>query len=266
MSAEEPDALPFAVLKEKNGIATLTLNRPNQANALSQGLLYAMHEHLYHLRFRDDIRVVIVTGAGEEAFCAGADLKERRGMDDNQVRQAVGLIRDIVEGVARLPMPTVAAVNGAAFGGGTELALACDVRIAAASAKLGLTETSLAIIPGAGGTQRLPRLVGLAKAKELIYTARRVDAQTALSLGLVNEVVPDGELEDRSNALAEEMARNGPIALRQAKFAIDHGFDLSLDAGLAVEGKAYELVIPTEDRQEALSAFAEKRKPVFRGR
>lgn len=266
MAEQHTQSSEFAILSVEDGIAVLTLNRPLQANALSQGLLFALHEHLMNLTYRDDVRVVMITGAGEKAFCAGADLKERRTMDEAGVRRAVGLIRSTVEEVARLPMPTIAALNGVAFGGGTELALACDLRIAARSARLGLTETSLAIIPGAGGTQRLPRLIGLAKAKELIYTARRIDAQTAHELGLVNQVVPDADLMKESIALAMEVAANGPIALRQAKFAIDKGFDLSLESGLAVESKAYELVIPTEDRVEALQAFAEKRAPVFRGK
>ncbi|WDL97455.1 enoyl-CoA hydratase [Alicyclobacillus sp. ALC3] len=263
---DETQPLELATLSVADEIATLTLNRPTQANALSRGLLLALHEHLLALTYRADIRVLIMTGAGQKAFCAGADLKERRGMSETEVRRAVGLIRTTVEDVARLPFPTIAAVNGVAFGGGTELALACDLRVAAASAKLGLTETSLAIIPGAGGTQRLPRLVGLAKAKELVYTARRIAASTALEIGLVNRVVPDDQLMNESVTLAREIAANGPIALRQAKFAMDRGFDLSLEAGLAVESKAYELVIPTEDRVEALQAFAEKRPPQFRGR
>lgn len=256
----------LVLLEETDGVVTLTLNRPHAANALSQGLLYALHDHLYNLRFRQDVRALIITGQSGKAFCAGADLKERRGMDDGQVRRAVALIRAVIESVGQLPMPTIAAVNGVAFGGGTELALVCDLRIAAASAKLGLTETGLAIIPGAGGTQRLPRLVGLAKAKELIFTARRIDAETALAIGMVNQVVDDADLLPAARALAMEIAQNGPVAVRQAKFAIDKGFDLTLEAGLAVEGMAYELVIPTEDRLEALQAFAEKRKPNYLGR
>jgi methylglutaconyl-CoA hydratase len=160
----------------------------------------------------------------------------------------------------------IAAVNGVAFGGGTELALAADLRIAAESAKFGLTETSLAIIPGAGGTQRLPRLIGLAKAKELIFTARRIGAATALQIGLVNDVVADAELLPAAYRLAEEIAQNGPIAVRQAKFAMDQGCEVDLRTGLAIEEKAYEVVIPTRDRLEGLAAFAEKRKPLYEGR
>jgi enoyl-CoA hydratase/carnithine racemase len=253
-------------VEERDGIVTLTLNRPDSANALSLALLSEFHEVLSNLRFRSDVRVVILTGAGTKAFCAGADLKERRGMDEDQVRKTVSQIRGVVEGVANLPMPVIAAVNGVAFGGGTELALAADLRIAAESARFGLTETSLAIIPGAGGTQRLPRLIGLAKAKELIFTARRIDAATALRLGLVNDVVPDAELLPAAHRLADEIAQNGPIAVRQAKFAIDQGCEVDLRTGLAIEQKAYDVVIPTQDRLEGLAAFAEKRKPRYEGR
>jgi methylglutaconyl-CoA hydratase len=256
----------LVLVEERDGIVTLTLNRPDSANALSLALLSEFHEVLTDLQFRSDVRVVILTGAGTKAFCAGADLKERRGMDEDQVRKTVSQIRGVVEGVANLPMPVIAAVNGVAFGGGTELALAADLRIAAESARFGLTETSLAIIPGAGGTQRLPRLIGLAKAKELIFTARRIDAATALSLGLVNDVVPDAELLPAAYRLAEEIAQNGPIAVRQAKFAIDQGCEVDLRTGLAIEQKAYDVVIPTRDRLEGLAAFAEKRKPRYEGR
>lgn len=256
----------LVVRTDTNGMSQLTINRPDNANALSRAVLYELHEHLADLKFNVDVRVVVLTGAGDKAFCAGADLKERKGMDDREVRQTVALIRSVVNQVAELPMPVIAAVNGAAFGGGMELALAADIRIASASAKMGLTETSLAIIPGAGGTQRLSRLIGIARAKELIYTARRIDAQTAFDMGLVNRVVAADQLLAQVEQLANEIAKNGPVALRQAKFAIDQGSSVDLQTGLAIEQKAYELVIPTEDRMEGLLAFAEKRPPQYKGR
>ena len=256
----------LVLLNVQDGIATIRLNRAEAANALSIALLEALAANLAELQHRSDVRVVIVTGEGDKAFCAGADLKERRGMDDVQVRQAVARIRGVVQAVADLPMPVIAAINGVAFGGGTELALAADLRICADTARLGLTETSLAIIPGAGGTQRLPRLVGIAKAKELILTARRIDAAEALRIGLVDEVVPFHELLDRAHALAGEIAKNGPVAVRQAKFAIDQGMNVDLATGLRIEQKAYEVIIPTEDRLEGLRAFAEKRAPKYEGR
>lgn len=251
---------------ENQGVVTLTLNRADSANALSTALLEALQQALYELRFRSDVRTVIITGAGTKAFCAGADLKERRNMNEQQVRQTVALIRGTVNAVAAMPVPVIAAVNGVAFGGGTELALAADIRIAASSSKFGLTETSLAIIPGAGGTQRLTRLIGIAKAKELIYTARRIDATTALELGLVNAVVDDEALLASAEQMALDIAQNGPLAVRQAKFAIDQGAGVDLHTGLAIEEKAYELIIPTEDRLEGLRAFQEKRKPQYQGK
>ena len=160
----------------------------------------------------------------------------------------------------------IAAINGFAFGGGTELALACDIRIASSNVLMGLTETSLAIIPGAGGTQRLPRIVGVAKAKELIYTARRFNAEYALEIGLVSKVVAPDELMDAALEMAREIAKNGPIGGAQAKFALNYGSEASLGVALPLESKAYEVTIPTEDRLEALAAFAEKRKPAFKGK
>lgn len=187
-------------------------------------------------------------------------------MDENQVRRCVGLIRGVMDKVENLPVPTIAAVNGAALGGGTELALACDLRVVVESAKMGLTETSLAIIPGAGGTQRLPRLIGKAKAKELIFTARRVDAAECLALGLANRVAPAASLLDDARALASEIGRNGPVALKAAKRAIDRGMEMDLGNALVFESTCYEMTIPTEDRREGLLAFREKRKPVYKGK
>ncbi|MCP8970352.1 enoyl-CoA hydratase [Ectobacillus ponti] len=246
-------------------IAKLTLNRPGQANALSLALLEELQAALQDIRANRDVRVVILTGAGEKAFCAGADLKERAGMTEEQVRQAVAVIRSTINLVENLPQPVIAAINGVALGGGTELSLACDFRIAAEAATLGLTETSLAIIPGAGGTQRLPRLIGLGRAKELIFTARRVTAAEAEQYGLVEYVVPAAELESKATALAERIAANGPVAVRLAKQAIAKGMETDLQTGLELEWQAYEGVIGTSDRLEGLQAFKEKRKPVYKG-
>lgn len=256
----------FVVLQQRDdGILIMMLNRVESANALSTALLQELQIKLEEAA-QSDARVVILTGAGQKAFCAGADLKERRGMDESQVRQAVARIRRVIQAVASLPMPVIAAVNGVAFGGGTELALACDLRVSAESAKFGLTETSLAIIPGAGGTQRLARLIGIAKAKELIFTARRIDAHTALQFGLVNQVTSDESLLGQAIVLAQEIASNGPIAVRQAKYAMDVGVETDLATGLVIETKAYEMTIPTQDRLEGLSAFAERRLPKYQGK
>ncbi|MEH7493180.1 enoyl-CoA hydratase [Neobacillus niacini] len=253
------------VNKLDHGIVMITLNRPEAANALSIEMLEGLSDALLTCKYDRSVRCIVITGAGEKAFCAGADLKERAGMDPIQVRKTVSLIRDNINSLESLPHPVIAAVNGVAFGGGTELALACDIRIASENAKLGLTETSLGIIPGAGGTQRLPRLVGKGRAKELIFTARRIDAKEALVIGLVEYTVPFVNLIDKALEIAGQIVRNGPIALAQAKFAIDKGYDVDLNTGLAIEQNAYEITIPTKDRLEGLKAFKEKRTPNYIG-
>lgn len=251
--------------KRGGGIAVILLNRPEAANALSVEMLNGLYDALQECRYDKEIRAVILTGAGEKAFCAGADLKERAGMDPVEVRKTVSLIRQTINSAESLPKPVIAAVNGVALGGGTELALACDIRIAAETAKFGLTETSLGIIPGAGGTQRLPRLIGKGRAKELIFTARKVEAAEAAAIGLAEYVVPPAQLLDKALEIAEQIAANGPLAVAQAKFAIDHGSDAGLATGLAIEQNAYEVTIPSKDRLEGLQAFKEKRKPVYTG-
>lgn len=251
--------------KQDNGIMVITLNRPEAANALSGQMLEDLHEAIQACRYDRTVRCVIITGAGGKAFCAGADLKERAEMDPVQVRRTVSLIRGNINDLEILPQPVIAAVNGAAIGGGMELALACDIRIASQSAKFGLTETSLGIIPGAGGTQRLPRLIGKGRAKELIFTARRIDALEALEIGLAEYVVPPESLMDKALEIARKIVRNGPIAITQAKFAIDNGYDADLHTGLAIEQNAYEVTIPTKDRLEGLQAFKEKRPPKYKG-
>ncbi|GLH62444.1 enoyl-CoA hydratase [Parageobacillus sp. G301] len=249
----------------ENGIAIITLNRPESANALSTALLYELSHLLYDLAFRRDIRVVIFTGAGEKVFCAGADLKERAGMNETEVRKTVTLIRETINQIEQLPQPVICALNGSAFGGGLELALACDIRVAADTAQLGLTETSLGIIPGAGGTQRLPRLIGKGKAKELIFTAKRITAKEAEQIGLVEYVVPREQLMEKAMEIAEQIVVNAPIAVMQAKIAINRGLDVDLATGLRIEQMAYDITIPTKDRLEGLQAFKEKRKPVYKG-
>ena len=251
--------------EDKNGVALLTLNRPKVMNCLNFELLHALRDAVDSIRFDTDIRVVIITGAGEKAFCAGADLKERVTLSPTQVKEFIFTIRSLFTAIEQLPKPVIAAVNGAAFGGGTELALASDIRIAAGTASMGLTETRLAIIPGAGGTQRLPRLIGKGKAKELIFTGRRVGADEALAIGLVNAVSSPDDLVNDCFDMAGEICKAGPIAIEQAKYAINYGMETDLQTGLAIESNAYWVVIPTKDRLEGLAAFREKRKPVYRG-
>ncbi len=254
------------VLKEKRDfVLLLTLNRPEVMNALNLPTLLELKGILEEVWFSRDVRVIIITGAGDKAFCAGADLKERERMTELEVKNYIRTIRETFTMIEDIPKPVICAINGYAFGGGLEMALACDIRIAADTAKMGLTETSLAIIPGAGGTQRLPRIVGKAKAKELIFTARRITADEAYRIGLVNEVVPKERLLDRAFEIAEEIAKNGPLAVEAAKFAINKGSEVDIKTGLEIESKAYDTLIPTKDRREGLLAFKEKRKPNYVG-
>ncbi|MBW6486699.1 MAG: enoyl-CoA hydratase/isomerase family protein [Syntrophobacterales bacterium] len=260
------------LLKERTeeGILTLTLNRPEAMNCFNFELLAELAETIREANFDLALRCIIITGAAgddpkKSSFSTGADLKERRTLSDDQVRRFIFTIRNTFTAVEQVRVPVIAAINGYAFGGGMEIALASDIRIASENAIMGLTETSLGIIPGGGGTQRLPRIVGLAKAKELIFTARRLDAQTALKIGLVNRVVEPAELLTAAREIALEIAKNGPIGVAQAKFALNFGTEASLGVALSLESKAYDVTIPTKDRLEALAAFAEKRKPVFRG-
>lgn len=250
----------------EGSIGLITLLRPEAANAMSVQLLRELSDTLDQINGDPTVRVVLLTGAGEKAFCAGADLKERKGMSDRQVKQIVQLIGATVAKVETLAQPVIAVLNGVAFGGGLELALACDLRVAAAHVKLGLTETSLGIIPGAGGTQRLPRLIGLGKAKELIYTARRLNAEEAKNYGIVEYVHETHELMERAQQLALEMAKNAPLSLVQAKVAMNQGVEVDLATGLKIESLAYSALIPTEDRLEGLLAFQEKRAPQYSGK
>jgi len=252
-------------VEKEQHLCLITLNRPEVYNSLNREIVLFLREELERLADDKSVRAVIITGEGEKAFCAGADLKERQTMTPEQVLQFLKTLQDTLLTLERLPKPVIAAINGVAFGGGTELALACDLRIMSRHAKMGLTETSLGIIPGGGGTQRLPRLIGKGKAKELIYTARHVDAEEALAIGLVNQVVEPAELLDAARRLAADIAKNAPLAIAQAKYAIDHGLEVDLVTGLAIETNAYQVLIPTKDRLEGLKAFQERRKPNYRG-
>jgi enoyl-CoA hydratase len=254
------------LLEQKGHTALITINRPEAMNAFNYDTLNELQQVVDSLRINPDVRVVIFTGSGEKAFSVGADLKERKTLTEAQVLRNVYKIGEVFQSVATLPQPTVAAMNGYAFGGGMELALACDFRLAAAGASMGLTETSLAIIPGAGGTQRLPRLIGESKALELILTAKRLTSEEAHEIGLVTRVVNKDNFFEEVHAFVEPMLSNGPVALQQAKYAVKNGMNVDLQTGLQIERKAYEITIPTEDRVEALLAFSEKRKPEFKGK
>ncbi len=251
--------------EQKGHIAFVTINRQEALNCFNYETLQEFGNLVEKIASSREIRSVIFTGAGDKAFSAGADLKERKHLSVDEVKRNVKKIREVFDAVSNLPQPTFAAVNGYAFGGGFELMLACDFRIAVEDVVMGLTEVSWGIIPGAGGTQRLPRLIGETKAKELIFTARKFTSQKALQEGIVSYVVKREDLLDKCIELAEEMIQNAPIALEQAKFAIDRGLNMDIQSGLLIEAKAYEITIPTKDRIEALTAFSEKRKPQFLG-
>lgn len=253
-------------LSVRGSLGVITIDRADRRNALSRETLLAFGKVGRELIADPAIRAIIITGAGDKAFCAGADLKERQGMGLEEVRAQVGLYRSELGVLDKSPKPVIAAINGVAFGGGLELALICDLRVAAGHAVLALPETSLGIIPGAGGTQRLPRVVGEARAKEMILLGRRLTAEEALGWGLVNRVTPAGvSVLDDAVAWAEAIAHGAPIAQAAALHAIDASFELSLEHGLAIERVAYDETLRSEDRNEALRAFAEKRKPNFTG-
>jgi enoyl-CoA hydratase/carnithine racemase len=255
------------VLVEREGsTAWLTLNRPHAANALSRELVASLRAELAALASQPDLAAVVIAGAGGKAFCAGADLKERLGMTLDETRAFLDELGALLGAIADFPRPVIAAIAGVALGGGLEIALACDMRLADETASLGLSEVRLGIIPGAGGTQRLARLCGIATAKELVLGGRRVDATTALRLRLVSQVVPPTELRAAVASLCADLSAAGPLALAQAKHAIDAGFGKPLDEGLAIERRCYEVVLASDDRNEGLRAFAEKRPPSYRGK
>lgn len=253
----------------EQGIYILNLNRQSAKNALSNDLVNNLIENVQKLKTVNDLKVLIIASKVKGVFCAGADLKERLKMDENEIDPFVAKLRSIAYEIHQFPMVTIAAVDGVAVGGGLEMALACDLRICSSDAKLGLVETKLAILPGAFGTQLLPRIVGPSKAKELIFAARILSGHQAESIGLVNEVKEQNE--DKTAAflgsidLAKQIIPNGPIALRAAKIAINDGIDANLKEGLNIERAAYRKVIPTKDRIEGLKAFIEKRKPIYKG-
>jgi enoyl-CoA hydratase/carnithine racemase len=253
-------------VERRDGVGILTIDRERRLNALSRATLYALGRLGAELVADPSVRAIILTGAGERAFCAGADLKERQGMSLDDVRVQVGLYRSELGVLDRSPKPVVAAINGVALGGGLELAMVCDLRVTVPTAKLGLPETSLGIIPGAGGTQRLARLVGEGRATEMICLGRRLNAAEALSWGLVNHVVPEGsDLIAETLAWMGPLAHGAPIAQANALRAIRTSYEVPLERGLELEAVYYDETLRSQDRVEALAAFAEKRKPVFRG-
>jgi enoyl-CoA hydratase/carnithine racemase len=256
------------LVEQRDRIEIWTMNRPEAMNSLSIALLAALNGQLERLERCEGSELpwcVVLGGAGGKAFCAGADLKERKTMPSEDVPAFVAGIGATMSRIAGSRVPFVAAVNGYAFGGGTEAALACDLRVVGPATSMGLTETRLGIIPGAGGSQRLPRLIGPGRAKSMILTGRRVGAEEAMTIGLA-EFSTEGDVLERALEVAAMVAGSAPVAVRAAKEAIDGGLELPLDQALTHEKACYRRTLETEDRLEALAAFAEKRKPLFQGR
>jgi enoyl-CoA hydratase/carnithine racemase len=253
-------------VERRDGVALVYLDRPDRMNALSRGLLEELARVGDALQEDAELAAVVITGRGDRAFSAGADLKERAGLSEDEVLELLELFRRAFAWLGTLRVPVVAAINGVALGGGLELALACDLRVAHESALLGLPETSLGIIPGAGGTQRLPRLVGRAKATELILLARRISAAEALEIGLLHRVIPASESFIEATLAYIEPIRSGAPIAQAAALAALRASELPLEQGLRAERSAYEECLRSEDRREALRAFQEKRPPKFQGR
>ena len=247
-------------LEYRGETAVLTVDRPKVLNALNSATLREMEEALSLLEERKDLRTVIVTGGGEKSFVAGADISEMVNASAPEGREMALLAKRCFERLEQMPVVTIAAVNGYALGGGCELAMACDIRVAAENAIFGQPECGLGILPGFGGTQRLARLVGKGLAKELIFTCRRIDAQEACRIGLVNQVVPQTELLESCLAMAEEIGLSAPLGVAYAKQAINAGLDIDLDSGLQMEANLFGLAFATQDKHEGMTAFLEKRK------
>jgi len=254
------------LVAEEEGIAVITFNRPKALNALNSNLLKELSQAVDAVAANSGIRVLVLTGAGEKAFVAGADIKELAGLSALQAKLFAKKGQDVINKLCALPIPVIAAVNGYALGGGTEMALACDFIYASENASMGLPETNLGLIPGFGGTQRLARLIGPNQAKEMIYTGKIIAAAQARELGLVNQVFPAEELMDEVMATARAMVSKGRVSLRAAKEAVNNGLDTDLSTGLKIEQDGFALCMVSEDAQEGTRAFIEKRKAVFKGR
>lgn len=251
--------------KKENGVAIITFNRPKALNALNQATLKELSDAIDQIRSGEDVKVLILTGAGEKAFVAGADIKELQKMTPLAAKHFSALGQEIFFKLAELPLPVIACVNGFALGGGCELAMSCDFIYASDNARFGQPEVNLGIIPGFGGTQRLARFVGKARALELCMTGDMIDAKAALEIGLVNQVLPSQQLMEATMDVANLLATKSRVALRGIKQVIHGGFDVDLRHGCAMEVDAFAVVFSSEDAKEGTSAFLEKRQPQFTG-
>ena len=253
------------LMEVENEIAVVTINRPKSLNALNSETLAELDACFSEISERKDIKVVILTGSGTKAFVAGADISEMVNATPAEGRKMGLLAKEAFLKLETMPQVTIAAVNGFALGGGCEISMACDIRIASAKAKFGQPEVGLGITPGFSGTQRLPRLVGLGKAKELIYTAAVIHAEEACRIGLVNKVVEPEELMNECMAMAKTIAAKAPLAVRYAKEAINRGVETDMDTGIVIENGLFGLCFATTDQKEGMEAFLWKRKPEFKG-
>ncbi len=254
------------IFKKENGIATITLNKPKSMNAINSELMNELDEILDLIAVDNEIAVVIITGS-EKVFAAGADIKEISKINTPVKAHAfVETIQTLFNKLERLPQPVIAAVSGLALGGGCEMCMACDIRIAADNALFGQPEIKIGVIPGAGGTQRLPRLVGVGRAKELLYTGDPIKAEEACRIGLVNKVVPLASLMDEARALASKISKQPAYALKITKIVVNDGINMDLRSANAYEARSFEQLFATEDQQEGMKAFIEKRKANFTGK
>ena len=256
----------LVIYEKSEGIATITLNRPETLNAFSKEVVEEVLQALEDVKDDESVRVVVLTGAGEKAFSAGADIKTMIGMNTLKARELSLMGEKLCLALENLEKPVIAALNGYALGGGLEVAMACDLRIASENARMGQTEINIGLIPGWGGTQRLTRLVGRTKAKELVFTGRMIDAKTAEQLGIVNMVAPADKFRETVRQFALDLASKAPVAIKVAKALINKGADISLDSALALEREGFGVVASTEDLEEGVRAFTEKRKPAFKGK
>jgi enoyl-CoA hydratase/carnithine racemase len=247
----------------EDGLKVITIDRKEKSNAISRSLLSELHEEI--LGSMSKIRCLMITGAGEKVFCAGADLEERKDMSKTEIITFLDKFRSTLASLESISVPTIASLNGSAFGGGLELALACDIRLAQDESLLGLTETKLGIIPGAGGTQRLSRLIGLSKAKDLIFRGAKITSSEALELGVVNKVFKKESYLDDVKKYTDQILTSAPLSVQFSKRALINGYLVDFEDGLDIERLEYLKTLDTKDRLEALQAFREKRSPIFRG-
>jgi enoyl-CoA hydratase/3-hydroxyacyl-CoA dehydrogenase len=262
----EPKRYESLIVKKEEGIGWITLNRPHRLNTLTSDMVDEMHSVLNDFEADKDVRCIVITGAGDKAFSAGADVTAFQGLTPATAAEASAKGQALYSRLEKIGKPVIASLNGYALGGGLEMAIACDFRLASENAEMGQTEAALGLIPGWGGTQRLVRMIGLPKAKELIMLGTRITAEEAAKLGLVTKVVPKAKLQEETVALAKRLADGPPVALRLAKETINFGTQVPLDIGLKLEAEAFGIVLSTKDVMEGVSAFMSKRKPEFKGK